>query len=153
MPQLPLETNEVVPSFSVIASSETRMSDAPTPQFAPVATGGSARPSKTAVRSPGSSPIIVRPAVSNEHVATYGTPTAMAALAAARTSSGADIVSIHATSAPPATSASISSPNVSSASASVSSPSGSKSDPVGPTDPATTTGRSAASATSPASSA
>ena len=98
-------------------------------------------------------PIIVRPAVSNEHVATYGTPTAMAAFAAARTSSGADIVSIHATSAPPATSASISSVNVSSASASVSSPSGSNSEPVGPTDPATTTGRSAASATSPASSA
>ena len=129
------------------------MSGAPTPQFAPVATGAVASPANTAVRSPGSRPIIVRPAVSNEHVATYGTPTAIAAPAAARTSSTADIVSIHATSAPPATSASICAPKVSSASASVRSPSGSKSDPVGPTEPATTTGRSADSATSHASSA
>src|SRR5690349_10593325 len=116
------------------------MSGAPTPQLAPVATGGAVRPANTAVRSPGSRPIIVRPAVSNEHVATYGTPTAIAAFAAARTSAGADIVSIHATSAPPATRASICSVNVSCASASVSSPSGAKSEPVGPTDPATTTG-------------
>ena len=40
----------------------------------------SSRPANTCVRSPGSMPIIVRPAVSNEHVATYGMPTAMAAL-------------------------------------------------------------------------
>ena len=56
-------------SRSVIASSETKMSLAPTPQFAPMATGGAARPSKTCDRSPGSNPIIVRPAVSNEQVA------------------------------------------------------------------------------------
>ena len=75
MPQLPFDTNAVSVSCSVMARSDTRMSDAPTPQLAPVASGADARPSNTRVRSPGSRPIIVRPAVSNEHVATYGTPT------------------------------------------------------------------------------
>ncbi len=45
---------------------------------------------------------MVRPAVSNDPVAVYGIPTTIAARAAARSSSGADMVSIHATSAPPA---------------------------------------------------
>ena len=89
------------------------MSEAPTPQFAPVATGASDNPENTVVSAPGRRPIIVRPAVSKEQVATYGRPTSMAAAAAARISSGADIVSIHATSAPPAASAAISSRNVS----------------------------------------
>ena len=95
----------------------------------------------------------MRPAVSNDPVAVYGMPTAIAARAAARISSGADIVSIHATSAPPATRPRICSVNTSTASSSVSAPSGANSSPVGPTDPATTTGRGAASATSRASSA
>src|SRR3954452_24033086 len=103
MPQLPFETNAVSWSDSVIASSDTRMSEAPTPQLAPVASGAGSSPVNTPVSSPGMSPIMVRPAVSNEQVATYGTPTPIAAVDAARTSSTADIVSIHATSTPPAT--------------------------------------------------
>ena len=78
-------------------------------------TGPTVRPSNTRPRSPGDRPIIVRPAVSNEHVAVYGMPTSIAAVAAARTSSGADIVSIHATSAPPATRPSICSRNAATA--------------------------------------
>ena len=77
----------------------------------------------------------------------YGIPAAMAAVAAARTSSGADIVSIQMTSAPPAASPSICSRKTATASSWVSAPSGSNRSPVGPTEPATTTGRSAASAT------
>ena len=52
-PQLPLEIRWVWTSRSVIASSETRMSLAPTPQLAPIANGGSASPSNTCDRSPG----------------------------------------------------------------------------------------------------
>ena len=48
-----------------------------------------------------------------------GRPTAIAARAAARTSSGADIVSIHATSAPPSRRAAICSPNAATAASSV----------------------------------
>ncbi len=77
----------------------------------------------------------------------------MAAVAAACTSSGADMVSIHTTSAPPALRPRISSPNEATAASWVSAPSGSNSSPVGPTEPATTTGRGAASATERASSA
>ena len=60
-----------------------------------------------------------------------------------RISSAADIVSIQAMSAPPAFSPAASSPNDSMAAASVSAPSGSNSSPVGPIEPATTTGRGA----------
>ena len=68
MPQLPFDTTGRPPS--TISSTETRMSEAPTPQLAPMASGALARSSNTAGKSPGIMPIIVRPAVSNEHVAT-----------------------------------------------------------------------------------
>ena len=95
----------------------------------------------------GATPIIVRPAVSKLAVIVHGMPHLAAASAAARISSGADMVSIHATSAPPSCRPSICSTNTSTASSSLSGPSGARRSPVGPTDPATTTGRPAASAT------
>ncbi len=146
-PQFPLQIVVTSAPSAVICSRDTRMSGAPTPQLAPNASGAAGRSAKTRARSPGSSPIIVRPAVSNEQVAVYGIPAAMDAVAAARTSSGADIVSIQMTSAPPAASPSICSRKTATASSRVSAPSGSNRSPVGPTEPATTTGRSAASAT------
>ena len=73
--------------------------------------------------------------------------------AAARISSAADIVSIQQTSAPPAFSPRACSAKAATASSSVIAPSGTKSSPVGPIEPATTTGRPAASATARASSA
>ena len=144
-PQLPFDTTGV--ENADISETETTMSDAPTPQFAPIARGCGSIPANTSSSAPGMMPIIVRPAVSNDMVHTYGTPTRIAASAAALASSGADIVSIHATSAPPAFKPSICSANASIASSSVSAPSGSKSSPVGPTEPATTTGLGDASAT------
>ena len=88
-----------------------------------------------------------------EHVTTYGMPISMAAVAAACTSSGDDMVSIHATSAPPSFRPRISSLNDATASVWLRAPIGSNSSPVGPTEPATTTGRSAPSATLRANSA
>ena len=52
-PQLPFEIRKVCTSRSLMASSETRVSLAPTPQLAPIATGGSPRPSNTCDSSPG----------------------------------------------------------------------------------------------------
>ena len=98
-------------------------------------------------------PIIVRPAVSKLAVSVNGMPTFAAARAAARISSSADMVSIQTTSAPPSFSPSICSTKTSTASSSVSGPSGARRSPVGPTEPATTTGRPAASATARAFSA
>ena len=63
------------------------------------------------------------------------------------------MVSIQTTSAPPSLRPSICSTKTSTASSSVSGPSGAKRSPVGPTEPATTTGRPAASATARAFSA
>ena len=74
-------------------------------------------------------------------------PHLAAASAAARISSGADMVSIQATSAPPSRRPSICSMKISTASSSLNGPSGARRSPVGPTDPATTTGRPALSAT------
>ena len=145
IPQLPFATIGVTKPF--ISETETSMSDAPTPQLAPIASGCGLSPSKICSSALGIMPIIVRPAVSNDIVATYGMPTFIAAIAAARTSSGADIVSIQATSAPPSFRPWICSANVSIASASVSAPRGSNNSPVGPTEPATITGRPALSAT------
>ena len=145
IPQFPLDTTGVAKPD--ISETETTMSEAPTPQFAPMASGCGSMPEKISSSAFGIMPIIVRPAVSNDMVHTYGMPTRIAASAAARASSGADMVSIHATSAPPAFKPSICSANASTASASVSAPSGSNSSPVGPTEPATTTGREDASAT------
>ena len=73
-------------------------------------------------------------------------PAAIAPFAAARISSPADIVSIQQTSAPPAFKPFACSVKSATASSSVSAPSGTKSSPVGPIEPATTTGRAAASA-------
>ena len=131
----------------------TRRSDAPTPQLAPIATGATGSSAKTSTSSGGRRPIIVRPAVSNDAVTVYGIPTAIAASAAARISCAADFVSIQAMSAPPARNPSISSVNAAIAAASVMEPIGSINSPVGPTDPATTTGCGAAAATSAAISA
>ena len=52
----------------LMSSSDDRMSDAPTPQLAPTATGLSDRPSATPWMSFGASPIIERPAVSKDTV-------------------------------------------------------------------------------------
>src|SRR5712671_5537706 len=115
------------------------MSDAPTPQLAPIANGATGWNATVSASERGRRPIIVRPAVSNEQVITYGTPTAVAASAAAFTSSGDDIVSIHATSAPPSRNPLICVLNDATAISWVSVPIGSNSSPVGPTEPATTT--------------
>ena len=88
-------------------------SEAPTPQLAPIARGATGSSANTSINSVGRRPIIVRPAVSNEAVTVYGSPTSIAARAAARISWAADLVSIHATSAPPARRPSISSVNAS----------------------------------------
>ena len=81
MPQLPFVINGMCAWLAVapISSAVTKMSDAPTPQFAPIATGGTARSEKTSAKPSGFRPIIVRPAVSKLHVATYGMPTLIAA--------------------------------------------------------------------------
>src|SRR3954449_9815917 len=96
-------------------SNDTSVSLAPTPQLAPMATGGNANPSNTWDRSLGNNPIIVRPAVSKEQVAVYGRPACKAPVAAARISSAADMVSIHPMSAPPSLRPRASSPNDSTA--------------------------------------
>ena len=108
---------------------------------------------RTPQARPGATPIIVLPAVSKLAVVVNGMPTLAAAFAAARISSSADMVSIQITSAPPSLRPSICSTKTSTASSSVSGPSGAKRSPVGPTEPATTTGRPAASATARAFSA
>ena len=145
-PQLALLTS--TGSAPSIERTDTSVSLAPTPQLAPMASGGCGRSASVAANWSGSSPIIVRPAVSNEQVTVYGMPSAMAASAAAWNSSMADIVSIQITSAPPSLRPRISSRKTATASSWVSLPSGSNSSPVGPTDPPTTTGWGAASATS-----
>ena len=123
-------------------------SAAPTPQLAPKASGGCAILSTSAAIPAEVRPIIVRPAVSKLIVPHHGKPAMVAASAAAAYSSKADMVSIHSTSAPPAFSASACSWKISTARAWVIVPMGSKISPVGPIDPATTTGRPATSAIS-----
>ena len=98
-------------------------------------------------------PIIVRPAVSKLIVPHQGAPVRAMPSAAARNSSGAEIVSTQSTSAPPASRPRACSSNISAASSIVSGPSGAMISPVGPIEPATTTGRPAASAASRAISA
>src|SRR5579863_850533 len=66
---------------------------------------------------------------------------ALAAVAAARISSGADMVSIQTTSTPPSFKPSICSAKAATASSSESGPSGARRSPVGPTEPATATDR------------
>ena len=67
MPQLPFDTTGV--AKALICEMETKMSDAPTPQFAPIASGCGSRPSKICSSASGMIPIMVRPAVSNDIVA------------------------------------------------------------------------------------
>ncbi|OIQ71695.1 hypothetical protein GALL_466870 [mine drainage metagenome] len=98
-------------------------------------------------------PIMVRPAVSKLMVPHHGIPASRAASAAARNSSAAEFVSTHSTSAPPAFSPSACSWNTSTAISCVMLPIGAKISPVGPIEPATTTGRPALSAISRPSSA
>ena len=92
---------------------------------------------------------MVRPAVSKLAVATYRACRARRRRGRRRGfPPGADMVSIHTTSAPPSFRPSICSANTSTASSSVSGPSGASRSPVGPTEPPTTTRRPALSATS-----
>ena len=70
-----------------------------------------------------------------------GAPVRAMPSAAARNSSGAEIVSTQSTSAPPASSPRACSSNISAAASTVSGPSGAMISPVGPIEPATTTGR------------
>ena len=96
---------------------------------------------------------MVRPAVSKLMVPHQGAPARAMPSAAARNSSGAEMVSTQSTSAPPAISPRACSSNISAAASIVSVPSGAMISPVGPMEPATTTGRPAASAASRAISA
>ena len=123
-------------------------SDAPTPQFAPNATGGWSNFSTIAAIAFEVMPIIVRPAVSKLMVPHHGIPASFAASAAAAYSSGAEIVSTHKTSAPPSFRPSACSWNISTASAWVRGPRGAMISPVGPIEPATITVRPEASAMS-----
>ena len=68
IPQLPFEI--VGSANPLISRSDTRMSLAPTPQFAPTASGCTGRSVNTDSSAPGWRPIIVRPAVSNDMVHT-----------------------------------------------------------------------------------
>jgi len=68
MPQLPLTMVIASGLASVMSRSEERMSDAPTPQFAPTASGPLPTSAATPWISLGLSPIIVLPAVSNDPV-------------------------------------------------------------------------------------
>ena len=123
-------------------------SGAPTPQFAPNAIGGLSSPAAADARSAAPTPIIVRPAVSKLMVPHQGAPARRNASAAAANSSSEEMVSTHSRSAPPSISPSACSWKISTASSRVSAPTGAMISPVGPTQPATATGRSAASATS-----
>ena len=96
-------------------------------------------------------PIIERPAVSNVIVAITGRPVVLAAAVAASTSSRADMVSIHKTSAPPSARASACSVKAAIALSRSRAPRGTNNSPVGPIEPATITLRPALSAMSLAS--
>ena len=129
--------------ISVIVANR---SDAPIPQLAPKPK----RPSSFALiaRFAGVMPIIVFPAVSKLIVAQTGSPNSFTASRAASSSSMAYMVSNHKTSTPPSTSPSACALKASVASLELITPCGSMISPVGPIDPATTTRRSALSATS-----
>ena len=123
-------------------------SEAPVPQLAPKAMGGLGSASTMATMSEDVIPIIVRPAVSKLIVPHQGAPMLPKASAAALNSSGALIVSTQSTSAPPSISPRPVSSNIATALSWLSVPAGPMISPVGPTDPATITGRPAASAIS-----
>ena len=123
-------------------------SEAPTPQLAPKASGGLGSASTCRTKSSEVTPIMVRPAVSKLMVPHHGMPTFAKASAAAANSSGAEMVSTQSTSAPPSLSPAAVSSNISTAVSWLSVPTVPMISPVGPTEPATTTLRPAASATS-----
>jgi hypothetical protein len=118
----------------------------PAPQLAPNATSGGVIAWRNSTARSGVSPIMVRPPVSKVIVDATGSPVAAAAAIAAPSSSRPKLVSIHNTSTPPSTRPSACSPKVASASSRLRVPWGTSISPVGPIDPATTTGRSTASA-------
>ena len=153
MPALPLAITGSAGCAARKPSTVRSRSDAPTPQLAPKASGGCASSATSATMSAEVSPIIVRPAVSKLIVPHQGAPVRAIPSAAARNSSGAEIVSTQSTSAPPSSRPRACSSNISAASSIVSGPSGAMISPVGPIEPATTTGRPAASAASRAISA
>ena len=153
MPALPLAITGILAPAAVKPSTVRSRSAAPTPQLAPKASGAWSSSSTSSTSCAEVMPIMVRPAVSKLMVPHQGISASLNASAAARNSSGAEMVSSHSTSAPPSFSPSACSWNISTASSWVSGPMGAKISPVGPTDPATTTGRPAASATSRPSSA
>ena len=125
---------------SAIASTAASVSGTLLPQLAPMA-ASSRGPSRSASSLP-LTPIIVQPAVSKLMVTATGRSHARrAARTAASTSSSALIVSIHSRSTPPASSAAACSANAASHASMLMSPSGASSSPVGPIEPATSTGR------------
>ena len=147
MPALPLEMIGRVVPCAANPSTVRRISEAPVPQLAPYASGAGSKSSTSLAISAEVTPIMVRPAVSKLMVPHQGISASLNASAAARNSSGAEIVSSHSTSTPPSFRASACSWNISTARAWLSSPTGSMISPVGPTEPATAILRSARSAT------
>ena len=137
----------VRPAASCRPSTVASSWPGPVPQLAPKAMGRRGRRSNRATAASGVMPIMVRPLVSKLIVTTTGRSVAMAPWTAASTSSAEDMVSIHSRSAPPAARARACSAKAAVASSMVRAPSGTISSPVGPIEPATTTGRPAWSAT------
>ena len=146
MPALPLAITGRLGCAAWKPRTVRSRSEAPTPQLAPKASGGFGSSATSAARSAAVTPIIVRPAVSKLMVQHQGAPVRAMPRAAARSSSGAEMVSTQSTSAPPASRPLACSSNMSAAASTVSGPSGAMISPVGPIEPATTTGRPAASA-------
>ena len=137
MPALDLATSRAAGTAACIRVITGTISSGPLPQLPPTASTPRAVSASTACS--GETPIIVWPRVSKVMVAMTGvsgaarrTPS-MAAVISARS----DIVSIHRTSAPPATRAAACSAKMSTASAGSSVPRGAMISPVGPMSPAT----------------
>ena len=143
IPALPLATIGTLLPWDAKPRTVRNRSEEPVPQFAPKASGVFAISSTILTISALVMPIMVRPAVSKLMVPTKSIPAKAKPSAAARYSSGAEMVSTHATSAPPAFKPSAVSWNISTARACVSSPTGCMISPVGPTEPATMTLRPA----------
>ena len=135
IPQLPFAATGIADRAASSSWVECINSAGPTPQLEPITLRSNSSAQRT--KSVGVIPIMERLAVSKVMVAQTGKPVFLPASAAAMTSSLADMVSIHRTSAPPSASASACSVKHATAASWVSVPMGSKSSPVGPMEPAT----------------
>ena len=102
MPALPLATIGNLVFVDEKPNTVRNKSEAPTPQFAPKASGLFGIFASNLTISGAVIPIIVRPAVSKLIVPTHGMLARAKASAAARYSSPKEMVSTQATSAPPA---------------------------------------------------